>query len=145
MTTPINKLLNPKRQMQNNSGTDLDVDIPDGDLNFGKAMFNRSCANCHMMDDHALQGPAIRPIYQSRSAYFGKAFNYSESLREKRWIWTKEKLFRFLKEPEAIVQDTSMAVEGVKNTFENASIIEYLKYLRVNLPRSDSKIYSTRK
>jgi cytochrome c len=138
MTTPYHKFLNPKRRLINNNGIDLDVDIPDGNLEFGKAMYARSCANCHSLDEQSLMGPPLRPIYQSKSALFFKVYNYSDSMRSKKFIWTKEKLFRFLKEPEAIVPDTYMAVEGVKNTYENASIIEYLKYLKSTVNSSFS-------
>ncbi len=43
-----------------------EVDIPDGDVNQGKKLFQSTCNGCHDLDHDNYIGPAIRSVYLRR-------------------------------------------------------------------------------
>ena len=107
-----------------------DLDIPDGDPVRGERIYNVACAGCHQLDDNNWLGPALRNIYNHK---FGtKRFFYSKAMYERRGnVWTRERLFMFLEDPESVIPETSMWFDGMKDPFDRACVIEYLHYLRV--------------
>lgn len=109
---------------------EADLDIPDGDPVIGERIYNVACAGCHQLDDNHWLGPALRNIYNHR---FGtKRFYYSRAMYDRRGeVWTKQKLFFFLENPDSVVPGTDMWFDGMKDPYERACVIEYLHYLRV--------------
>ncbi len=46
------------------------------------------------------------------------------------YYWTKNLLDRFIEDPEALYQDTTMYFMGMKDPWQRACVIEYLHFLK---------------
>jgi len=110
-----------------------DLDIPDGDVEKGKELYNRSCAGCHALDENDWLGPALRDVF-NRKVGSKKGFYYSTAMSMSKGNWTREKLFLFLDNPEDVVPHTAMFFDGIKDPYERSCIIEYLQYLGSMIP-----------
>lgn len=42
---------------------DIDIDIPNGDLNHGRQYYSHYCGGCHDLDGDQFLGPALRNVY----------------------------------------------------------------------------------
>mmetsp|Transcript_25887 Transcript_25887/g.22827 ORF Transcript_25887/g.22827 Transcript_25887/m.22827 type:complete len:87 (-) Transcript_25887:62-322(-) len=80
-------------------------------------------------------GPKIRNAFWSKSG--GKKFRYSSGFGG--WIWTKEKLNKFLEDPEEFDQNTAMVFPGIQDPVHRAAVIEYLHKLRVELSSKEAR------
>lgn len=54
-------------------------EIPDGEINYGKALYYNQCASCHNLDDNNNHGPGLRNVFM-RKAGSKKGYYYSVSL-----------------------------------------------------------------
>ena len=106
-----------------------DIDIPDGDPMYGKTLFDSICTGCHNLNSNGNMGPGLKDVYLRRAGT-KSGYYYSLSLSNSNFYWTKKKLFVFLEDPEAMIPDTKMIFEGVKNEWDRACIIEYLHFLK---------------
>ena len=59
-----------------------------------------------------------------------QGFNYSQGNRNANVDWTPEVLFEYLKNPRALVPNTTMAFAGIRDDQERANVIAYLQTLR---------------
>ena len=98
----------------------------------GKAIFQRTCANCHSTEigvnkvGPSLWGVVGRPIASVPD------FPYSEKLRQLRseWqVWDVSALDVYLRDPRA-VHGVKMAFKGLPNDTERADVISYLITLK---------------
>ena len=107
-----------------------DTDIPDGDITRGEELFKRSCQSCHALNMDGPMGPALENIYLERAGSRRGYQLYSNEQISKKFVWTRAKLFDFIKEPEALVPGTTMLYNGPKSSYDIASVIEYLVFLK---------------
>ncbi|CAD8103969.1 unnamed protein product [Paramecium primaurelia] len=120
-----------KRVPHCHNDDDIDVDIPNGDLEFGKVMYGQACAGCHDLDSDLDQGPALRNAFLRRLGSNKKFSNYGWDLRARRLYWTRKLLWDFLQNPEKMFLDTNMQFDGIQDPRTLGSIIDYMQYLTV--------------
>ncbi|CAD8188282.1 unnamed protein product [Paramecium octaurelia] len=119
-----------RRKGQVKNQNEIEIEIPNGDLTKGRTFFNHNCAGCHDLDQDLYLGPSLRTVYLRRNG--SKKFsNYGKDLTAQKFYWTRKKLWEFLENPEKMFPDTNMQLDGVKDPFLLASVIDYLQYLRV--------------
>ena len=82
--------------------------VQSGDLERGKAAFQRRCTGCHALDrdlDQDKEGPSLGGVY-GRKAGSVAGFTYSDALRRSSTIWDKTSLEKWLTNPEAMAPGT---------------------------------------
>ena len=95
------------------------------------ALLYRECESCH-----ALQAGANTPAGPTLHAIVGRqiaaapGFNYSPALRRygaAAGIWTRERLDRFLIDPETAIPGTEMGYPGMRDPAERRALIDWLE------------------
>ena len=97
-----------------------------GDEVKGKDVFARRCAGCHS-PDHPIEGPALRSVY-GRQAGTSPGFQYSDALKNAKFVWNDVLLDKWLTDTESLVPDNYMSFR-VPNPDERREVIAYLKSL----------------
>ena len=92
----------------------------------GKALFERRCGGCHVLDRDK-EGPRLGGVY-GRTAGTVATFEYSDALKKSKVVWTKETLERWLTDTEKVVPGNDMAFR-VADPAERTAIIDYLSTL----------------
>tara|TARA_R100000005_G_scaffold33903_1_gene15466 strand:- start:7370 stop:7708 length:339 start_codon:yes stop_codon:yes gene_type:complete len=90
----------------------------------GEKLYDRRCGGCHSLDNNRI-GPRHRGVYGSKAGSVPD-FNYSKALQKLDVIWTDETLDRWLKNPTAFAEGTSMGFR-LRKANEREAIIQYLK------------------
>src|SRR5438309_1397730 len=86
--------------------------IAAGDAASGEAVFKAECAECHSLKQgRNKKGPALFAM-MGRQAATQTGFEYSEQLRQTRWVWSEETLRRYLSQP------TKTANPGTKMKYD---------------------------
>lgn len=95
----------------------------------GERLFRSRCAACHSVQSGQNRvGPHLAGIV-GRQAGAVEGARYSPALRNLGTSWDSEALDRFLANPRAAVQGTTMNV-GVPNAGDRADIVAYLRTLQ---------------
>lgn len=103
--------------------------LPTADLNHGKDVAGR-CLQCH---DESKGGPnKIGPnlwgvVDRARASHPG--FSYSSAMSASHDPWTYDKLFVFLKAPQATVPGTKMSFAGLRSAQDRVDLLAYLRTL----------------
>ncbi|PPQ27388.1 hypothetical protein CCS01_27705 [Rhodopila globiformis] len=99
----------------------------------GKAIFQRTCANCHSLEIGVNKvGPSLWHV-MGRPIAAVPDFNYSKSLRERRtdWqVWDEATLNVYLRNPRETVHNVKMFFRGLPNPTDRADVIAYLSTLQ---------------
>ena len=93
--------------------------------------FNNACRTCHVMreGDNRL-GPNLHKII-GRKAGSLPDYNYSSAMKEAGFVWDKEKLDRFIANPDEVVSGNSMKpYNGLTSSDDRAKIIAFLAQSR---------------
>lgn len=93
--------------------------------------FNNACRTCHVMreGDNRL-GPNLHKI-MGRKAGSLPDYNYSSAMKEAGFVWDKEKLDRFIANPDEMVSGNSMKpYNGLTSSDDRAKIIAFLAQSR---------------
>jgi cytochrome c len=93
--------------------------------------FNNACRTCHVMreGDNRL-GPNLHRII-GRKAGSLPDYNYSGAMKEAGFVWDKEKLDRFIANPDEVVSGNSMKpYNGLTSSDDRAKIIAFLAQSR---------------
>jgi cytochrome c len=110
----------------------MPLDIADGgkklsgDPDHGKQIFNR-CMVCHSIkagENHI--GPSLHGVV-GRHAGMIPNFMYSGANKKSGIVWTQQKLFDYLKNPQAMVPGTKMTFPGLPKPQDRADVIAYLQ------------------
>ena len=109
---------------------DADLDIPDGDIEYGRKLYHAMCIDCHRLTQSNLQGPALGKIFGKKVGQVKGYRYYTPEIKSHDFYWNEVKLFQFLQNPEEVIADSGMVFDGIADPFDTASIIEYLKYLK---------------
>jgi len=97
----------------------------------GQQAFNNACRTCHVMreGDNRL-GPNLHKII-GRKAGSLPDYNYSSAMKEAGFVWDKEKLDRFIANPDEVVSGNSMKpYNGLTSSDDRAKIIAFLAQSR---------------
>lgn len=105
--------------------------VPAGDTAAGEQAFRRLCISCHIATPEGPRrlGPTLFGVVGRHSGSVA-GFNYSRGNREANVDWTPEILFEYLKNPRAMVPNTTMSFAGIRDDQERANVIAYLRTLR---------------
>lgn len=91
------------------------------------------CYSCHSAQpgEHGLQGPNLADVLGRKAGRLSE-FDYSPAFRAADFVWDRDRLDRFLQNPQAMVPGTVMAVPRLPEA-ERAAILDYLS--RENRPQ----------
>ncbi|HEY6455098.1 MAG TPA: PQQ-dependent sugar dehydrogenase, partial [Steroidobacteraceae bacterium] len=97
--------------------------------------FATTCGGCHKVDGGTnLIGPDLLHVYGRKVASAEGYQEYSPAMKRVGGRWDREKLDRFLTNPQAMVPGTAMTFTGISDPAERAAIIDYLKSIRNEEP-----------
>jgi cytochrome c len=100
------------------------------DVEAGKAIFNRTCTNCHSTDIGVNKiGPSLYHVIGRPSAVV-QDYNYSEAMKTLHHAWTPEALDTYLSNPRADVHGVRMYFKGLPKPQDRADVIAYLQSLQ---------------
>jgi len=104
-----------------------------GDPSAGKALFDRTCANCHAAQIGVNKiGPSLWDIV-GRPVASVPDYNYSPkllSMRSEWQEWTREKLDAYLTNPREVLHGVKMYFKGLPDAKDRADIVAYLETFR---------------
>lgn len=97
-----------------------------GDPAKGKAVFNR-CMICHSVDKGVNHiGPSLHGIVGRKSGSVAD-YSYSAANKQSGIIWTQQKIFDYLKNPQMMVPGTKMIFAGLPRAQDRADVVAYLQ------------------
>ena len=103
-----------------------------GDADAGKAMFGRTCANCHSIEAGVNKvGPTLFDVV-GRPIASVQGYQYSAKMRSTRkdWkVWDERHLNTYLTDPRQVLQGVRMFY-SVPNANDRADVIAYLNTLK---------------
>lgn len=97
-----------------------------GDPVHGKVIFNR-CMVCHSIDagvNHI--GPSLHGVVGRRAGSVPN-FSYSGANKKSGIVWTEQKIYDYLKNPQMMVPGTKMTFPGLPRPQDRADVVAYLK------------------
>jgi cytochrome c len=108
--------------------------LPKASAEGGQDVFRR-CTACHTGDKGGRNGtgPNLYGIINRKVASH-EGFNYTPAMKGKGGDWDWEHLASYLHDPKAIVPNTAMNFEGVKDNAELADLLSYLRTLSDSPP-----------
>lgn len=98
-----------------------------GRAEIGQSLYEAQCVQCHALDHHRI-GPMHRGV-MGRLAGTAPGYDYSTGLKKSGLRWTSDTLDRWLRGPDAFVQNQQMDYQ-VDDAQERADLIAYLATLR---------------
>ena len=100
-----------------------------GDAVAGEKVF-LNCKTCHSAEaGKNMVGPSLHAI-QGRHSGEIPGFTYSAANKGSGIVWTDEKLFQYLENPQRVIPGTKMTYTGVKDPQQRANVIAYLNTLK---------------
>jgi cytochrome c len=100
-----------------------------GDAAAGEKVFI-ACKTCHAIEaGKNMIGPSLHAI-QGRHSGEVAGYSYSAANKGSGIVWSDEKLFQYLENPQRIVPGTKMTYTGVKDPQQRANVIAYLNTLK---------------
>jgi cytochrome c len=100
------------------------------DADAGQLLFNNACRTCHSVKegDNRL-GPNLYKVI-GRKAGSLPNYGYSSAMRSADFVWDKEKLDRFIANPDAVVNGNNMKpYGGLASSDDRAKVIAFLESL----------------
>jgi cytochrome c len=91
-------------------------------------VFNNACRTCHTINEGDNRwGPNLYKII-GRQAGSLPDYNYSSALKDAGFVWDKEKLERFIANPDEVVPGNNMKpYGGLASTDDRARIVSFLQ------------------
>ena len=98
-----------------------------GDATKGKRIFN-TCLTCHGIEDDAVPhvGPHLREIL-GRMAGTLEGYRYSSALKSADFVWSEEKLDKWLQSPRTFLPGNRMTFMGLAKEQERKDLLAYIK------------------
>jgi cytochrome c len=94
-----------------------------GDVTRGETLYTSRCGACHSIESNRT-GPKHRGVVGRKAGSIAD-FNYSPALKKAKFVWTPQKLDKWLQGPSKLVRGTFMAFT-VADPADRAAIIAYL-------------------
>jgi cytochrome c len=102
----------------------------DGDAIAGKAVFQRTCQNCHAVEIGVNKiGPSVWNVVGRQPASVPD-YAYSEGMRTNKTPWGPSSLDAYLADPRGDVHGVKMFFKGLADTKDRADVIAYLLTLK---------------
>jgi len=99
----------------------------DGDPIAGRAIFQRTCQNCHSLEVGVNKvGPTLWHVVGRQPASI-QGYDYSEAMRGNKTPWDVAALNTYLADPRGDVHGVKMAFKGLPDAQDRADVIAYLK------------------
>ncbi|MDP3414604.1 cytochrome c family protein [Falsiroseomonas sp.] len=97
----------------------------------GQAVFENHCASCHAVERGAPEqaGPNLAGV-MGRRIGGDPAFGYSPALEQAGAAWDRDRLLRFLVDPEEMFPGTWMGANSLPQAAERAAVADYLQSVR---------------
>lgn len=99
----------------------------DGSAARGKTLYESRCSACHSVDENRV-GPMHKGVLGRMSGSV-PGYDYSPALAQSHFIWTREKLLLWLKNPEGLVPGQKMNYQ-VDDAQDRADLVAYLATLK---------------
>jgi cytochrome c len=100
------------------------------DPNAGQKLFNVQCGACHSASAGVnMVGPSLYGVVGRKSGSVAD-FHYSPANRDAGVTWDEQTLDKYLENPRAMLQGTTMPYAGLKNSEQRADVIAYLATLK---------------
>jgi cytochrome c len=101
-----------------------------GDAAKGRAVFNRTCQNCHATAIGVNKiGPSLWNVLGRRAASVPD-FNYSAALKAEERTWGETELDTYLTNPRGVLHGVRMYFKGLPDAAQRADVIAYLATLK---------------
>ena len=99
------------------------------DMDAGKREFSRSCQNCHSLKrGEVIEGPSLAGVFGRRAGSLAE-YNYSDTMRNSKIVWTQDSLDTYLVSPmTALGSGNDMVAHGIHDDDTRADLIEFLKH-----------------
>src|SRR5712672_1396610 len=98
-----------------------------GDAARGQQDF-RACTPCHSLEpDRNMTGPSLANLWGRKAGSLPSFERYSEALKSSGIIWDDRALDGWLTDPKAMVPDSDMPFEGIKDAAVRANLLAFLK------------------
>ncbi|MDA9431912.1 c-type cytochrome [Bradyrhizobium sp. CCBAU 51627] len=102
----------------------------EGDPVAGKAVFQRTCENCHAVVIGLNKvGPSLWNVVERKPATVPD-FAYSDAMKANKQPWTVTALDTYLADPRGDVHGVKMFFKGLPNATDRANVIAYLQTLK---------------
>lgn len=89
-----------------------------------------ACKTCHASEaGKNMVGPSLHAI-QGRTSGTIPGYTYSTANKGSGIVWTNDKLFQYLENPQRVIPGTKMTYTGVKDAQKRADLIAYLDTLK---------------
>jgi cytochrome c len=100
------------------------------DAEAGKAIFDRTCNNCHSAEIGVNKiGPSLSHIVGRPSAAI-QDYQYSVAMKKLRRTWTPAALDGYLADPRGEIHGVAMYFKGLPDQKDRADVIAYLQSLQ---------------
>lgn len=98
------------------------------DADAGKDVFKQECSECHSpKEGKNKKGPSLFNIV-GRNAGSIADYNYSDALKNAKWVWSEDKLHWYLSQPAKQANPgTKMKYSGLDNAKQLDDLISYLQ------------------
>lgn len=98
-----------------------------GDASRGQQAF-RTCAACHSLEpDRNMTGPSLAGLWGRKAGGLAGFERYSDALKSSGITWDDRSLDAWLTDPDRMVPDNEMPLDGIKNERDRADLIAFLK------------------
>jgi cytochrome c len=97
--------------------------LNDSDLRAGHELYVAKCGGCHSIDQNRI-GPMHRNLLGRRIASV-PGFNYSPAIKRLAGVWTRERLDKWLQDPQSVAPGTAMYF-SLDDAEQRRLVIEYL-------------------
>ena len=90
-----------------------------------RAVFRQHCASCHSTNGEVRVAPPLNGLFKRKIGSV-PGYTYSHDLADAHGKWTKSRLKRFLRDPQAMYPGTGMPPPGELQDWEERAIMDYL-------------------
>jgi cytochrome c len=101
-----------------------------GDATAGKAVFERTCRNCHASEIGVNKvGPSLWNVVGRMPASVPD-FIYSDAIKASKDVWNETTLDAYLADPRGDIHGVKMFFKGLPEAKDRADVIAYLRTLK---------------
>ena len=98
-----------------------------GDAAAGEAVFKKTCAVCHTIDEGKNKiGPSLHGVVGRHSASLSD-YTYSDAMKKADKTWDDQTLNTYLTNPRDLVPGTKMIFTGLKSEEDRQNVIAFLE------------------